>query len=231
MGGMVFDYTQDKGNLNKSPEYEKPYGESLPALRAQGALSYLEFIDVLTELWTDSHPEIRLLPYSAFERYDPEKGYVIYSLEKKVSMSDTPRMKMHTIEDHPTDVTKKVVVFRQSFQIVINFTAMHSNPRTAEEIIEAFEDFMMPVSHVFLRLGLQSITYHGRTRDQHESRTGQDLESRNSMYSLVVQKVEPIEIDKLDELVVQVQTLFNYEQSTPNTTGVGTILVDHFTQS
>lgn len=227
---MQWNFTQDKQNINKSPEYEVSYGSDIPALRAKDNISYLEFIDVLEKLWSDSNPEIRFLPYSANEKFDPEKGYIIYSLEKKVAMSDTPRMKLHTIEDHPSDSSKKIAVFRQSFHIIINFTAMHGHARTAEEIIEEFENFMLKVKFVFQKLGIQGLEYHGRTRDQHESRIGQDMESRNSMYSIIVQKIEIIELDKIDQLVIQVQTLFEREQATPNSTSdVNVDFVDHYT--
>jgi len=235
---MKFDFSTQKQTPYPSPEYIQPYGSVLPPLKSKGNLSYLQFIDVVNKLWSEGHPEIKFGPFGEQKIFNPELGYIIYTLEDKKPKNNSPKPKPYETVDDPTDPTKKLAIFIESFYIIVKFTAIHKVPRVAEEIIEEYEDFMIQIKPMLQMLGLESISYVRRMSDSHETRYGDDLSSRSIAYMVGIQKVLTTSIDKLDSIFLQVQAIVaddatpSYEpDATPITYPIYTSLLDNNTNS
>lgn len=217
---MKFNYSNDRPV--PSPEYDQPYGTTLPPLQAKGTMSYLDFIDVVNYLWSKGHPEIFFGPFGSQTIFDPELGYMIYNLEDKKPKTNHPKPKLYETRNHPTDTTKKIAIFIENFDLIVKFTAVHKAPRVAEEMIEEFENFMITITPVLRMNGLENILYIRRMPDSHETRFGDDVSSRAIAYMIGVQKILIEEMDKLEEIHLQVQAVINgdatpsYTSATPS---------------
>lgn len=201
---MKFNYAWEEENSNVEPEYLAPYGTDYPPITAQGNLTYLQFIDLVGSLWARAHPEIQFLPFSAGNIYDRENGYVIYSLETRRTHNNNSKPKVHQVVDHPTEQNKKLVIYIQSFDNIIKFSCIHKDPRIAEELVEAFEDFMLEVTPIFVKLGIDQCIYNRRLPDQHEVRTGDDIASRTVSYLVITQKIVHVDVKKLEEVIATI---------------------------
>jgi len=194
------------GPLNNSSEYRQNYGQELPPIQAKGNLTYLQFIDLIEALWNFGHPEIQFIPYGPInQRFDSDQGYIVYGLEVRKPKANHPRPRLFETRTHPTDPTKLVAIFLENFENMISFTAVHKNPRIAEEMIEAFEDFIIEMTPVLKKKGLEQISYYMRQHDRHEKRFGDDVASRSIVYQVGTQKIIITDVEKLDEVYLQVQ--------------------------
>ena len=196
-----------------SPEYDVPYGHPSPPLTASGNLTYLQLIDLICYLWGKSNPEVPFVPMGNRESYDPEKGNIVYSLESKRAAQNNAK------PQHRQDVVKtdagdfKGSIYIQSFDHLIEFTAIHYNPRTAEELLESFEDFMMVITPEIKYFGAEEFTYNRRLSGRDQTRFGNDIASRSVMYLAVLQKMIIIRPDILESIRIDVRIL--REQGTP----------------
>lgn len=207
-----FHLGMEKG-LKTDPNYDRPYGQPLPALRAFGNVTYLQLIDIVANLWEKAHPELRIVPYGNRNQYDAEKGCIVYNLDQKRPKEDNtkPRFQEDIVITDTGQMTIKT--FTQSFVHLIEFTAIHKYPRTAEEILEAFEDFMMIITPEIKSLGTEEFLYNRRLADRDLSRFGQDVASRSVMYTAVLQKMIMIRPEVLEEIQIEVRIL--REMATP----------------
>lgn len=225
---MQFNYAHTTQNVIKDPEYQKPYGDSLPRLKAPNNMTYLQFVDMVQYLWSRAHPEIEFRPFADNHNFNPEKGYLIYGLVNREPQSNNAKPRQQEVVDHPDYPDKRLIIFSWSFINTIKFTALHQNPRTAEEIIEAFEDFIIEATPIFIELGVQSMLYGRRAADEHKTRYGEDLAARSIIYSVVTQKIIMSEVDKLEEILIEAQIHCGEPQSaTPNSGDVLAYLLDH----
>lgn len=206
---MKFDYSINPTQPIPSPEYNQPYGTELPPIQARSNMSYLQFIDVIDYLWSQGHPEIRFSPVGAASIFDPELAYIIYSLEDKKPKANHPKPKLYEIKQDVNDPSKKVAVFIENFNIMVKFTAIHKNPRVAEELIEEFENFIIEMTPVLRMNGLESLLYARRLSDSHESRYGDDISSRSIAYMIGVQKMLTTDVTILDSVSIQIQAVLN----------------------
>jgi len=211
---MKFNYSTDSQGANIDPEYMRQYGEDLPPIQAKGNLSYLQFIDVLTKTWKILHPEIDFVPLGGKKTFDPEKGYIIYSLESRRPSDNNSKPRMHRVIDDPDNNEKKVIVYTQSFNNLIKFIAVHQSPRVSEELLDAFEDFMLYMEPILKKLGLQHCFYDRRMPDEHGSRYGEDVSARIVSYLVITQKILTVDIDVIEDIILK---LTINESATPNT--------------
>jgi hypothetical protein len=198
---MKFNYSWDNSD---DPELNRFYGEDIPSITAKGNLTYLQFIDQIQHLWNKSNPEIDFMPYASNHIFNPEKGYIIYSLEMRKPQANNSKPRVHEVVDHPDDDTKKLVVYIQSFENLIRFTAVHKDPRTSEEIIEQFEDFMIWVTPIFIKSGIENFFYGRRISDNHDARLGDDLALRAINYLVITQKILTVDMAKLEEYTISI---------------------------
>jgi hypothetical protein len=197
----------------QDPAYQRPFGTELPALRAYGNITYLQLIDIVSNLWEKAHPELKIVPYGSREKFDPEIGYIVYNLDQKVPTQDNTKPR-HREDVALTDGGEvEIRVFTQSFMHLIEFTAVHRDPRTAEEILEAFEDFMMIITPEIKAVGAEEFIYNRRIADRDQSRFGADIAARSVLFSAVLQKMIMVRPEALRSIQIEVRIL--RETATP----------------
>lgn len=195
------------------------YGQYLEPLKKPGNIGYLQLIDLIALLWARAHPEIKFGPLGDSNLYSSQLGYITYSLEQKSPSGNETKPKQIEAIDDSEDINKKIIIFKQSFNHLIKFTAWHKNPRIAEEILEAFELFMLENTKHYHTAGIENLFYSRRYKDQMNERTGEDISSRSVSYLAVLQQVLYVSQEKLKEVEVIVQAYIQClatEQATPN---------------
>lgn len=196
------------------PEYDKPWGYPVPPLKAYGNVTYLQFIDIITQLWERAHPELKLIPDGARDQYRPEVGYIVYHLDNKKSSDNHLKPSMREDLFETDSGQKRGAMFSQSFDYLVRFTAVHKNPRTAEEIITAFEDFMIVIQPQMGMVGVEKFFYNRRVSDRDETRFGSDVASRSSIYLIVLQRLLLIRQEVLEAVKIDVR--LGLENATPD---------------
>lgn len=184
-------------------------------LKAQGNIQYLKLIDLIKYLWEGGHPEVEFIPHSGQNLSDPDKGYIVYGLESRTTMKDSAKPRfMEVIRDSKLD--QDYEIWMQAFENFISFSAVHQNPRTAEEIIEAFEDDMTVFTQTIRKMGVADILYSRRFSDREDSRTGQNVAVRTVVYRVVIQKIKKVEVDRLKSIEIDARVWWNqYEVPRP----------------
>jgi hypothetical protein len=214
-------FVHNKGVIESDPELFE--GVALPdPLQAKGSMTYLEMIDTIERAWDLSHPEISFGPFSDGNVYQPDMGYVIYALVERITKQNNTKPRVQYIVDHPDYPNKKLGIFSQSFINTVKFTAVHSNPRIAEEMIESFEDFMFEATAILKEQGLEEIIYGKRVADEHKTRYGEDLAARSIVYLANTQKIVLVDMEKLESIYLtisapRINLIDDYELATPVT--------------
>lgn len=213
---MRFDYSQPSQPGYIAADFDKRYGETLPTLQSKGNLTYRQFIDVLEYFWKLGHPDISFGPFGRQSIFDPELGYIIYQLDSKTPSENNPKPKLHEYKSAGADTT--AIIWLESFNTFVKFTAIHKNPVIADQIADEFEQFMLEMVPVVKMLGAENVRYARRLSDSHETRYGDDLSSRSIIYMIVLQKILIEEISKLQQVYIQAQAIINND-ATPTYTG------------
>jgi hypothetical protein len=191
------------------PEYDVDYWQDTPPITARGNLTFLKWMDLIEYMWVQGNPEIVFAPEQPEKIHDPEKGYILYALESRVPKEGDTKPRHRQKMAHPDDPKKVIHIWGQTFQNIISFSAVHKNPRVAEEIIEHFEDTIIELTPVFIELGLQGLFYARRTADTDQKRFGQDVCVRTLRYMAFTEKLLPIEQDKLETVVGEARIILN----------------------
>lgn len=198
MASYLFNRTVQSDDVNQPPE--NGLHRNRP-LRAKGNLTYLQFVKLVGDLWRESYPGV---PYRV-SGGDQEATYpvITYSLQLRKTHPDEPKLKFR--EQVPTTPGEDAIIIGgQRFQNVINFTiTTEGDPELAEELIEAFEDFMLEFTPVFKELGISEIVYARRLPDEEESRRGEGVERRTLSYLVTTEKIFHATYAKLDQMVVR----------------------------
>jgi hypothetical protein len=225
-------------NVNEI-DYDRMFGAPL---QAQGNLSYLEFITAVKALWENAYPDIKIKPTQSGDYV--HYPVIVYGLELRKAHSTEPKPRTRISPN------KDVAVFGQRFQNVITFTVItettegsklkgttgrSSGPEVAEQIIEAFEDFMLEYTPVFKRLGASELVYARRLSDSEENRGSEDVNKRTVSYMLTTEKLFAMEVNKIEEIAIDVRRYMAYEKeiwdqyyshSTPSTEGTDLNIID-----
>lgn len=217
---MDFNLTYTNGSLSGNNPADLRWGEKIEPLQAQNNVSYLQFIDIVELLMKKAHPEIIFMPYADNFVYDPEKGYIVYSLvERKPQTNNTkPRL----IDERDIETGERLVLFIQGFYNSVKFAAVHKSPRIAEELVEAFEFLMLEAGPIFSRLGVQNFSYLRRPSDENKARYGDNVSVRSVIYLVVTQMILTTTATRLEDIYLQVQAprvyspQNTYENATPN---------------
>lgn len=209
MGDILNRFNLSKEAYISDPDYDKPYGSKLPPLTGYGNLSYPQFIEVIQNLWSRAHSEVAVVPYGNKAKYDPEKGYILYSLENKKPADNNPKpTHRHDIVHFDTG-SFEASVFSQSFNYLVQFTAVHRDPVVAERILEAFEDFMMVTAPEIMQAGVSQLFYNRRVSDRDMTRLEEDLAGRAVIYMVTLQKIIVIKPGTLDSIRVDIRTFMS----------------------
>jgi len=210
----TFNYTHEKPT-GIDNEYNVPWGTPVPPIQGYGNVTYSQLMSVIGKIWEKAHPEVKFVPLGSREKFDPEIGYIVYSLENKKPADSNLKPKFRTDIVNTDSGDKEGAVFSQSFDHLVQFTAVHINPYTAEELIETFEDFMMVVTPQLIQVGVEKIFYNRRVADRDETRFGQDVSSRAVQYLAQLQKLILINVEILEHVRIDVRLMM--ESATPDT--------------
>lgn len=194
--------------LNSLPEKERN--------RAQGNLSYLAFIALVKRYWEAGHPDIRLRPTQgpAFIQDSKDNdGFfpvIVYGLDTRRAMTVEPKPR---IREEKMDDGDFYIISGQRFENLVSFTVYDTNPIRADEVIEAFEDFMLEYTPAFKMLGASELVYFRRTPDNEGSEAGEDLARRNITYKLTTEKVRVMPVGRMEEIVIDARVFLSTNQT------------------
>jgi hypothetical protein len=178
---------------------------------------------------------------SALEEFP---AIIVYSLELR---------KTHTTEPKPRHrqnvLSNTVTIFGQKFQNIVSFSVLtkvgtfQNNDTTttrddldasvlADQIMEAFEDFMLEYTPIFKAAGAAELIYSRRLSDSEINRDGKDIHKRTVTYMLTTEKTFAIKNDRIQKIAIDARTWMAYEKSiveslaTPNYEDVSINIVD-----
>lgn len=173
-------------------------------LRASGNLSYLEFISLVKELWERRTPDVPIFPTQGkqFARYP----CIVYGTQVKTAMQNEPKKRHREFITHPT--TGQIYkITGQRFKLVVSFSITTENePILAEEILEAFEDFMEEITPILKKSGLSEIVYGRQLPDAMENRDAEDVCKRSVAYEVTIERVRQTPVDQLNEIIIHART-------------------------
>jgi len=216
-----------------------------------GSLDYLQFISLVKKVWEESHPSIPIVPIGVnldnFSQQINGKDIVSiigYALELR---------KTHTVEPKPrmrqNVENNKYTIYGQKFQNIVSFSPMMrittlqgDNPNSTsddmdaavmcDQIVEAFEDFMLEYTPIFKAAGASELVYSRRLADSEINRDGSDVHKRTVTYMLTTEKTFAIENSRINSILVDIRTWMAYEPelvnslATPNYENIDINLVD-----
>lgn len=182
-------------------------------LKANGNLSYLQFIRILEKLWRDRSPDIPIFAMGG-EQY-AKYPCIVYGLQTRQTIDTEPKPRYRE-QIVPTD-GDPVVVSAQRFDNIVLFSAVtESDPLLCEELIESFEDFLQEYTPVFKALGLSEMLYSRRLPDSEENRPGQGVVKRTLAYLVRTEKIIISRQKKLESIVIDVRLWVDDYGATPN---------------
>ena len=104
-----------------------------------------------------------------------------------------------------------------------------------DQIIEAFEDFMLEYTPIFKAAGASELVYSRRLADSEINRDGSDIHKRTVTYMLTTEKTYAIANARIEKIAVDARTWMAYEKellrnqlATPNYQGTTGNMIDLF---
>jgi hypothetical protein len=182
-------------------------------LVAQGNMQLYECIIRLGAYWNDAHPDVRFVWHQDSHTYERDKGYLVYALTARRPMANDAKARFHR---QGPDLN----IFRQSFENIVKFSAVHIDPQTAEQIIDNFENFMIEATPYIMSKGIQNVFYGGRLADDAENRIGEDVSVHSIQYSLLTQKLLVYRTARLEHIYARFEIIdreLDYDQTDPAT--------------
>lgn len=187
-------------------------------LRADRNLSYLEFIKLVNLLWNEVigvredgvTPKVPIHA-TGTALSDPDYPCIVYSLQRREPFTNEAKPKFKEVINDTDD--KAIIISSQRFENYIRFTVYDRQtpfgPVRAEEIIEAFEDFMIECTAIFKRLGLSDFFYLRRVADDTASRENFDVVSRAVEYYVVIEKIIHKDAWRMRNVLINAATYIN----------------------
>ena len=181
---------------------------------------------------------------SGLTALDEFPAIIVYSLELRKTHTTEPKPRMRQ-----NVLANTVTVYGQKFQNVVSFSVLtkvgtfQSNNITStrddldasvlsDQVIEAFEDFMLEYTPIFKAAGVSELVYSRRLSDSEINRDGKDIHKRTVTYMLTTEKTFAIKNDRIQQIAVDARTWMAYEKSiveslaTPNFEDVTINIVD-----
>jgi hypothetical protein len=192
-------------------------------LKADGNLSYADFIHVVKLLWENSYPDIPIVPtYGGAMASYP---CIAYGMELKRAHNQEPKMRYR--DKALGEDGKYYIIEGQRFQNIISFTvlvqanagqlegesARYVGADVADRIMDIFEDFMLEYTHVFKRLGASEFVYARRLSDTEINMDQTDVVKRAVTYLLTTEKIAVSPIDRIEKITLDVRQWVSYENS------------------
>lgn len=209
------------------PNYEAPPPNHSNHLRASGNLTYLDFIRVVQQIWSEAHPDIPLIATGTATA--GSYPCIVYSLDLRRTHPVEPKPryreaintgKMLISEDGEILRTQEgLIIYGQRFQNVVKFTVLDKvdsdGAQNAEEIIEVFEDFMHEYTAAFKFLGASELTYNRRHPDDEDPRKGEGIVARTVSYMLTTERITQMSIGKIQRIASTIRIGYPEDQATP----------------
>jgi len=186
-----------------------PLYSDKPMLRADGHMTFREFIAVVEKLWENIHPDIPIRPTQSeeFAKYP----VIVYSLELRKSHPSEPKAKYR--EEIVDDDGTIYSIYGHRLDNLIAFSAVtRNNPKLAEAIIEQFELFMDEYVGTLKQLGASEIVFSRRMSDRDENRTNEDVDVRTAVYKVTLERVNYVAEAKLESIRTEVRTFLEYQR-------------------
>ena len=174
-------------------------------------------------------------------------GYHL-ELRKSHTTEPKPRMRQNIVSPGNNHYT----IYGQRFQNIVGFTAMCKvgtfqgpNGETTrddldasvlcDQVIEAFEDFMIEYTPILKAAGASELVYSRRLADSEINRAGNDIHKRTVTYMLTTEKTYAIKNERIEKIAVDARTWMAYEKellrnqlATPNLQGTTGNIIDLF---
>jgi len=223
------------------------YSESSSTTKTYNSITGWPETDAKTTGTDISVRELSTMPTTnTVTQLDQFPAIIGYSMELRKTHSTEPKPKMRQI---PSD--RNITVYGQRFQNIIAFTIMSKvgsfqaedgsqSSRDdldaavlCDQIIEAFEDFMMEYTPVFKLLGASELFYSRRLSDSEVNRENKDIHKRVVTYLLTTEKTFATTHNKIEQIALDVRTWMAYEkdmiqrnQATPNYEDTPSSIID-----
>lgn len=183
-----------------------------PMLRAEGNLTYLEFIRLVEHFWSNAHPDIPIVP--AGDQDPATYPSIIYGVEMRKTHPTEPKSRYR--ETVINDDGRSVIVQGHRFQNIVSFAVVtKSDPRLAEEIVEIFEDFMLEHIPHLKRLGLSELVYARRLSDNEENRSGAGMVRRTVTFLVTTEKVLYTDVDRIQQIMIDARIFLEESHRDP----------------
>jgi len=212
----------ERSKVTKPQQY---HNTDSKRLKAEGNLSYLEFIEVVKLLWENSYPDIPIVPTfgGAFATYP----CIAYGIELKRAHNQEPKMRYR--DKALGEDGKYYIIEGQRFQNVVSFTVVvqadagqikedstrYVGAEVADRVMEKFEDFMLEYTPVFKRLGASEFVYARRVSDTETNMDQTDVVKRTVLYLLTTEKLSVSRVDTVEKIVYDVRQYIASYHATP----------------
>lgn len=211
-----------------------------------GTLTYLQFIKLVKKLWEESYPSIPIIPLGpGTDTFAYHDYAIVYALElrKSHTVEPKPRMRQNVSNNNYT-------IYGQKFQNVISFSVVTKigvvdggtnnanlnddtfKSQISDQVIEAFEDFMLEYTPILKAAGAAELVYSRRLSDSEINREEKDILKKTVTYMLTTEKTFAVKNERIEKILVDVRTWMAYEPTivnqaaTPDFTNVDINIVD-----
>jgi len=186
-------------------------------------------------------------PSSTYVGLDEFPAIIGYHLELRKAHTTEPKPRMRQ-----NVLSNTVTIYGQRFQNIIGFTVMSkvgtfqgANGLTTrddldaavlcDQVIEAFENFMLEYTSIFKAAGASELVYSRRLSDSEINRDAKDVHKRTVTYMLTTEKTFAMSNRRIEKIVVDARTWMAYEKellvnqlATPNYRGTSGNIIDLF---
>jgi len=186
-------------------------------------------------------------PSSTYVGLDEFPAIIGYHLELRKAHTTEPKPRMRQ-----NVLSNTVTIYGQRFQNIVGFTIMSkvgtfqgANGSTTrddldaavlcDQVVEAFEDFMLEYTSIFKAAGASELVYSRRLSDSEINRDGKDVHKRTVTYMLTTEKTFAMSNRRIEKIVVDARTWMAYEKqllrdqlATPNYEGTTVNIIDLF---
>lgn len=139
---------------------------------------------------TGNDPEEVILPKITFDTYE--------RLPSKTHKSLAP-IKFDTFRD-PERPETLIEVYRQWFDVEVEFKVYHLTNRDARVLMEDFEGFLFTYREFFKDCGISELLFLAETKPQVVTRWGKKLSERNLRYLVRIERVQEVRSNILSDI-------------------------------
>lgn len=173
-------------------------------LKAEGNISFLEFIDTLQELWQKAGKK------GKFIRDEPIKEGMELPV---ITFRTLRRIIDHNFKDHkpryrqtirhPYKPDEFIDILGQVFQVWVEFSVLSTSAEEADEMVEDLIDFIELYKGYFRLHGVKDIRFYAQLSDKVLKDHNIPIACRTLQYTMWFEKLIPVILNQIDHLAVQ----------------------------